>query len=84
MARTILNISQSGVQVFVATHSLFLLRELYILQQTEVSQPGHAAFRPVRRRQGVKVRQGETVDDIGDIAMLDEELMQSDRYLKLP
>ena len=35
VARTILNIGQNGTQVFIATHSLFLLRELYILQQRE-------------------------------------------------
>jgi hypothetical protein len=30
----------------------------------------------------VSVFQGPTVDDIGDIASLDEELEQSDRFLK--
>jgi len=84
MAQTILNISQSGVQVFVATHSLFLLRELYILQQTKYRNLDTRHFGLYAGDNGVQVRQGETVDDIGDIAMLDEELMQSDRYLKLP
>lgn len=31
VAQTILNISQCGIQVLIATHSLFLLRELHIL-----------------------------------------------------
>jgi hypothetical protein len=30
---------------------------------------------------GVAVEQGKSVDDIGDIAALDEELEQSDRFL---
>lgn len=84
VARTILNISRMGIQVFIATHSLFLLRELYILQQTEFRNIETRHFGLHRSSAGVIVRQGQTVEDIGDIAMLDEELMQSDRYLKLP
>lgn len=85
VARTILNICQSGVQVFVATHSLFLLRELYILQQTpDYRKLETRHFGLYAGEESVEVRQGETLDDIGDIAMLDEELMQSQRYLELP
>lgn len=84
VARTILNISQAGVQVFIATHSLFLLRELYILQQTEYGQLESQHFGLHASESGVQVRQGTTVDDIGEITMLDEALMQSERYLNLP
>lgn len=84
IARTILSISQAGVQVFIATHSLFLLRELYILQQTDYRSLDTRHFGLYAGEDGVEVRQGETVDDIGDIAMLNEELMQSQRYLELP
>lgn len=83
IARTILAISQAGVQVLIATHSLFLLRELYILQQTEYSQLETRHFGLHDSKNGVSVRQGVTVDDIGEIAMLDEELMQSNRYLSI-
>ncbi len=34
VARTILFLGQNGIQIFMATHSLFLLRELAILLQT--------------------------------------------------
>lgn len=84
VAQTILNISQSGVQVFIATHSLFLLRELYILQQTKDRSLDTRHFGLYAADNGVQVRQGVSVDDIGELAMLDEELMQSDRYMKLP
>jgi predicted ATPase len=84
VARTILNISRSGVQVFVATHSLFLLREIFILQQTEYRDLDTQHFGLHASDNGVKVRQGQTVDDVGDISMLDEELLQSERYLNLP
>lgn len=84
IAQTILAISKMGIQVFLATHSLFLLRELYILQQTEYSQLETCHFGLHLNKDGVSVRQGATVDDIGEITMLDEELMQSNRYLSIP
>ncbi len=83
IARTILALSQNGIQVFIATHSLFLLRELFILQQTEYRQLETRHFGLYASDNDVSVRQGATIDDIGDIAMLDEELMQSNRYLDL-
>ena len=80
IAQTILDISQSGIQVFIATHSLFLLRELYILQQSKETVDARF-FGLHLKDDGVEVHQGETMDDIGDISALDEELSQSDRYL---
>ena len=35
VAKSILQVSQNGVQTWIATHSLFLMRELYILLQSE-------------------------------------------------
>jgi predicted ATP-dependent endonuclease of OLD family len=84
VARSILRMSQSGIQVFIATHSLFLLRELHILQQREFEQMDTRYFGLHPDPDGgVKVVQGETIDDIGDIASLDEELAQSERYLEV-
>jgi len=82
VARTILNLCAAGVQVFIATHSLFLLRELDILLKNE-------EFRRVATRfiglspgdKGVAVEQGATIDDLGEITALQEELSQSDRFL---
>ena len=82
VARTILQLSRSGIQVFVATHSLFLLRELDISLRT-------AEFRDISSRffglhpgdNGIRVEQGDSIDTIGNIDALDEELSQSDRYL---
>lgn len=82
VARTILQIAQSGVQVFIASHSLFLLRELYILQKQSYSKCDTRCFGlHIERNGSVSVYQGATIDDIGDIAALDEELEQSERYL---
>ncbi len=82
MARTILCLCQNGIQVFVATHSLFLMRELDILLQTpEFADTSRRFFGLHETDDGVDVKQGDSVDDIGDIASLEEELTQSDRFL---
>jgi len=84
VARTILDVAATGVQVFLATHSLFLLRELYIVQAREHRGLEARYFGlHAERDGGVLVRQGATMDDVGDLAVLDEELAQSDRYLDL-
>ena len=86
VAQSILDLCHAGIQVFIATHSLFLLRELEIgLATANTSKPR----KPVNARffglhntpDGVQIEQGPTLDDIGDIAALDEELLQSDRYM---
>jgi wobble nucleotide-excising tRNase len=83
-ARIILEVARGGIQVFVATHSLFLLRELQILQQSQYASVKTRCFGCHRLSDGsVDVTQGATMDDIGSIAALDEELSQSDRYLDL-
>lgn len=82
-ARTILDVAQAGIQVFIATHSLFLMREIEILaQDPEFANIGrHCIGLHLERPGSVRLEQGATIDDIGPIAALDEELSQSDRYL---
>lgn len=82
IARTILHLCKSGIQVFVATHSLFLLRELDILLHSAEWKKIQSQFIGLDRgADGVGMKQGVTVDDIGNIDALQEELSQSDRYL---
>jgi energy-coupling factor transporter ATP-binding protein EcfA2 len=80
VARAIVHLSRGGVQVFIATHSLFLLRELYILQAETALDTRCFGLRPVDDGH-VELESGATMDDIGSIAALDEEMQQSDRYL---
>ncbi len=89
VAKTILQIAESGIQVFIATHSLFLLRELHILQQRDFKELDGRCFGLHIGTEGAAiVSQGKTMDDVGDITALDEELQQSERYvdteLKVP
>ncbi len=82
LARTIMQVAKSGIQVFIGTHSLFLLRELHILQTQEFLESDTRCFGLHFEPDGaVSVRQGRTMDDVGDIAALDEDLEQSDRYI---
>jgi predicted ATPase len=82
VAKTILQIAASGIQVFIATHSLFLLRELHVVQKREFSSFDTRCFGLHIETDGsVTVRQGHTMDDIGEIAALDEDLQQSERYI---
>ena len=82
VARVILGLCESGVQVVVATHSLFLLREFDML--------GSGCFQDVKRRyfalqrgeSGVDISQGDSVDDVEPLLVLDEEIEQSDRFLE--
>lgn len=82
IARTILYLCQNGIQVFIASHSLFLMRELDILLQSTEFKATEARFFGLHREgHDIHVQQGNTIDDIGQIDALQEELSQSDRYL---
>jgi len=81
---SILELSRSGIQVFIATHSLFFLRELEILSSGSQYKDVNTRFFGLQRNtDGVSVLQGDSIDDIGDISALDEELEQSERFLDL-
>ena len=82
VAKTILQVAASGIQVFIASHSLFLLRELHILEKREFKELDTRCFGLHIGTDGsVTVQQGKTMDDVGRIAALDEDLQQSERYV---
>lgn len=83
IARVIVSLCKHGIQVFVATHSLFLMRELYILQQSEFSDLDTRYFGLHANIEGITINQGSSMDEIGDITALDEEIQQSDRYMQV-
>lgn len=70
------------MQVTIATHSLFLLRALEILQEQKLL--GYVRYFGLHPEEnGVAIKQGESANDIGDIASLDASIAQSDTYLAL-
>ena len=82
VARAILGLCESGVQVVVATHSLFLLKEFDILGSSDFQGVKCRYFALRRGADGVEVSQGNMVNDVEPLLALDEELEQSDRFLK--
>ncbi len=82
VAQSIVSLSKTGIQVFLATHSLFLLRELEILMAERQNLELTSRFFGLQLSDdGVEVKQGDAIDEIGYITSLDEELAQSDRFL---
>ncbi|MCG7576202.1 MULTISPECIES: AAA family ATPase [unclassified Halomonas] len=84
VARAAVALSEQGIQVVIATHSLFLLKELELLARaTKSPKTQQRYFALIKRPEGVEVEQGSQVDDLQTLVLLDEELAQSDRYLEL-
>lgn len=82
-AKALFSLAQQGYQVVLATHSLFLLRELEILQRQAKSKiPVHFVGLSLRE-EDVKAEQANDITNIQTLVLLDEELHQSDRYLAL-
>lgn len=68
------------MQITIATHSLFLLRELEICAENE-NLSNVCYFGLHFADQGVQVQQGSSSHEIGNVSVLDAELEQSRRYL---
>lgn len=82
IARCILHLCKQGIQVFLATHSLFLMRELEILSKEEEFKSIKQRFFALKTTpQGTEVEQGDSTSEIQTIVMLDEELEQSGRFI---
>ena len=83
IAKAIIWICESGVQVICATHSLFLLREFEILLSNEFSKVERRYFALRRGEDGVEISQSDDVGEVDPLLLLDEELRQSDRYVEV-
>ena len=82
VARAILRLCQAEIQVFVATHSLFLLREFEVLLHREFADVEQRCFALHRGDDGVEVSQVDQIGDADPLIMLDEDLEQSDRFIE--
>jgi len=84
-AKLIVELVKSGVQIFIATHNLFLLRELEILlaQSDEIPAKG-CQYISLYLENGVsRSESASSLSHIKTIVALDESLQQSDRYLNM-
>lgn len=86
VAKSVVQLAAQGIQIFVATHSLFLLREFEIelAKRASSKHAVPAMFFGLRfGPDGITFDQGGTLSDLGEITSLEESLLQSDRYLAL-
>jgi AAA domain, putative AbiEii toxin, Type IV TA system len=84
LAEVLFLLTGLGVQVILATHSLFLVREMDILRlaNKEADHPKPRYFGLGLHRGQVTVSQGNDLTDIDPLILLDESLRQSDRYME--
>ena len=82
VAKAILGLCEAGVQVFVATHSLFLLREFEILLEHDFEGIDQRYFALRRGDDGVEVSQASEIGGVDPLVLLDEDLSQSDRFVE--
>jgi len=82
MAAVLAELARAGFQIILATHSLFLLKELHILSRQEKlpvryfglsAQPGEATT----------VTAADNLELLPDIVALDAELEQADRFQRV-
>lgn len=82
IAKVLIQLSNLGIQVFLTTHSLFLLKELDMLTKEKGKfKPGEIRY--FNFLKPGKVEQGNTPEDLSNILLLDESLAQSDRYFQM-
>lgn len=82
IARVLIQFSKLDIQVFITTHSLFLLREIDMLSKSEESSFASGDIRYFNFLGKGKVEQGNALEDLDKILLLDESLKQSDHYLE--
>lgn len=86
IARNIVELAAQGIQVFIATHSLFLLREFEIELDSRARQPSPVAARFFglhANTAGTYLEQADSLSEIGEIVALEESLSQADRYMNM-
>ena len=82
VATALMWLANAGVQVILATHSLFLLREFEVLAGKS-GMPGvpQRYFALDFGKKGVTISAGNEIESINPLALLDEDLAQSDRFM---
>ena len=82
LARSILTLCQQGIQVFIATHSYFLLKELDLLSRQYSVEQRFLSLVATGPDRVVTLQQASRLLDLETVVALDEELAQYDRELQ--
>lgn len=80
IAKALLDLSSAGMQVFMTTHNLFMVREMEILKdkKDKVRYFGLG----FDDQNHLRISQSDNIEDLADLVLLDEDLEQNDRFLK--
>ena len=82
IAQVLIELSKLDIQIFITTHSLFLLREIDMLSKEKGTyEQGDVRYFNFLGKG--KVEQGNAPEDLNKILLLDESLAQSDRYMEM-
>jgi predicted ATPase len=82
ISRALTELSRRGVQVIIATHSLFLMKQLSLLVESAEGGIPARFFALRKEEEGVVVEQGDTLSELETVVSLDEELALDDREQK--
>jgi len=80
VAKMILELEKAGIQIFISTHSLFLVKEIEVLRKKEHNIK-YFSF-GFDREKNLRVSQNSEFDYLDDLVILDEELEQDDRFIR--
>jgi len=79
IAKLFIILEDFGVQIFIATHSLFLVNEIEILREKE-NNIKYFSF-GFNQKQELKTSQSSKLEELKDLILLDEEIDQGDRFM---
>ncbi len=82
VAQVIHGLALAGVQVFIASHSFFLLKELELLSRRQPVSQKFIGLYWEEGAAGVSCEQADVLPGLNHIVALDEELAQYDRELQ--
>ena len=84
LAQVVVSLADQGIQVFLATHSVFLVREIAILTdgRGKKAQSRYFSLAASGDDEVSRLEQGSEIDELDTLVLLDEELLQSDRYVE--
>ncbi len=84
VAKALHGLAASGIQIFIGTHSFFLLKELEMLNKSFPQPAGLRFFGLNLGDQGeAKIQQAAQLHELKNLVLLDEELSQYERELAL-
>lgn len=83
MAAILAEMARAGFQIILATHSLFLLKELHILSRQDDTKVHYFGLSSAAPGEAVTVAAADTLTDLPNLVALEVEMAQSDAFLNV-